>query len=167
MPEDTTRTYPPGGLTSGAKPFIKRRKIAPIEENPVSQIHENRPLSPHLGIYRWQISNTLSILHRMTGFGLTLGLIPLSLWLWGAAYNPELYSWLQWAFSSLLGKLALFGWTLAFYYHLGNGIRHLNWDLGRGFGLNEMLQSGRLVIVFALSLTVFTWAYVYNNAGVL
>jgi succinate dehydrogenase / fumarate reductase cytochrome b subunit len=133
----------------------------------MSHIKHDRPLSPHLGIYRWQISNTLSILHRLSGFGLTLGLIPLSLWLWGAAYEPNLFGWLQWAFGTLVGKAALFGWTLAFYYHLGNGIRHLNWDIGRGFELDELLESGRLVIAFALFLTIFTWAYVAHNAGVL
>jgi succinate dehydrogenase / fumarate reductase cytochrome b subunit len=126
--------------------------------------HE-RPLSPHLGIYRWQITNTLSILHRMTGFGLALGLVPLCLWLWSAAYAPELFAWLQGAFASIVGKLLLFGWSLAFYYHLGNGVRHLNWDLGRGFSLKEVLDSGRVVLVFAAAMTIFTWAYVYHHGG--
>jgi succinate dehydrogenase / fumarate reductase cytochrome b subunit len=128
-------------------------------------ITHERPLSPHLSIYRWLISNSLSILHRMTGFGLTLGLIPLALWLWGAAYEPALFAALQGFFSSIIGMVMLFGWTLAFYYHLGNGIRHLNWDLGYGFGLEEMAASGRVVIVFALAMTVFTWAYVYHHGG--
>ncbi len=132
----------------------------------MSSIHQNRPLSPHLGIYRWLITNTLSILHRMTGVALTLGLIPLALWLYGAAFEPALFSWLQWAFGSILGKLALFGWTVAFYFHLGNGIRHLNWDIGRGFALDEVLASGRLVIVFAISLSIFTWAYIAHTVGI-
>lgn len=126
---------------------------------------QERPLSPHLGIYRWQITNSLSILHRISGFGLSLGLIILSLWLWGAAYEPALYTCLNSAFASILGKLALFGFTLAFYYHLGNGIRHLNWDMGRGFALDEVLDSGRLVVAFALCLTIFTWAFVASRGG--
>lgn len=126
---------------------------------------ENRPLSPHLSIYRWQITNTLSILHRISGFGLTLGLIPLSLWLWGAAYNIDLFRAISAAAASILGKLFLFGWSLAFYYHLANGIRHLNWDIGKGFELNEVLASGRVVIAFALALTVFTWAYIAHILG--
>lgn len=131
----------------------------------MSQIHNNRPLSPHLGIYRWQITNTLSILHRLTGVGLTFGLVPLSLWLWGAAYAPELYTAMAGLFGSIVGKLLLFGWTLGFYYHLANGMRHLSWDLGKGFSLDDVLASGRIVIAFALALTVLTWAIVANKGG--
>lgn len=131
----------------------------------MSHIKENRPLSPHVGIYRWQITNTLSILHRITGFGLTLGLIPLSLWLWGLAYAPELYVAMHGFFSSIIGKVFLIGWTLAFYYHLGNGIRHLNWDIGNGFDLSEVKSSGQLVVVFALAVTVFTWVIVAQKVG--
>lgn len=132
----------------------------------MSSIHENRPLSPHLGIYRWQISNTLSILHRLTGVGLTLGLIPLALWLWGAAYEPALFDLLRSAFGSIIGKIFLFGWTVAFYYHLGNGLRHLNWDIGRGFSLPDMLASGRMVIAFAICMSIFSWAYVVRTGGI-
>jgi succinate dehydrogenase / fumarate reductase cytochrome b subunit len=131
----------------------------------MANIHENRPLSPHLGIYRWQITNTLAILHRISGFGLTLGLVPMALWLWDAAYSPVLFECMNALFISLVGKLALFGWTVAFYYHLGNGIRHLNWDIGKGFGLDEVLASGRIVIAFAISLSVFTWAVIARNGG--
>jgi succinate dehydrogenase / fumarate reductase, cytochrome b subunit len=133
----------------------------------MSHPSENRPLSPHLGIYRWQITNTLSILHRMTGFGLTFGLIGLALWLWGAAYEAALFTCISDMASSIVGKLFLFGWTLAFYYHLGNGIRHLNWDIGRGFSLPEVLASGRMVIAFALGLSIFTWAYIAHTTGIL
>ena len=131
----------------------------------MSNIQENRPLSPHLGIYRWQITNTLSILHRLTGFGLTLGLIPLSLWLWGAAYEPTLFAWLGMAFATIIGKLMLTGWMLAFYYHLSNGMRHLNWDLGKGFALDEVLASGRVVVAFAVMLSIFTWSLIFKKMG--
>lgn len=132
----------------------------------MSNLNESRPLSPHLGIYRWQISNTLSILHRLTGVGLTLGLIPLSLWLYSAAFAPELFQWLSSAAASIPGLVLLFGWSWAFYYHLGNGIRHLNWDIGRGFTIPEMTASGWVVVAFSLSLTVLTWAYIAHNTGV-
>ena len=132
----------------------------------MSNLHENRPLSPHLSIYSWQISNTLSILHRLTGFGLTFGLIALALWLWGAAYDAELFNCIRDAAGSILGKLFLFGWTLAFFYHLGNGIRHLNWDLGRGFKLDEVTRSGWVVLVFTLSMTIVTWAVVIRKVGI-
>jgi succinate dehydrogenase / fumarate reductase cytochrome b subunit len=128
-------------------------------------LHENRPLSPHLGIYRWQISNTLSILHRITGVGLTVGLIPFALWIYSAAYAPELFACITDAFSTVLGKLFLLGWTVAFYYHLANGIRHLNWDIGRGFKLPEMAASGWTVVLFTVVLTILTWLYVANETG--
>lgn len=126
---------------------------------------DNRPLSPHVGIYRWQISNTLSILHRLTGVGLTLGLIPLALWLCGLAYDPALYDWMHMAFISIPGKLMLLGWTVAFYYHLGNGLRHLNWDIGKGFTIPEMTASGQLVVVFAIAMTIFTWTIIAQKVG--
>jgi succinate dehydrogenase / fumarate reductase cytochrome b subunit len=132
----------------------------------MSDIQQHRPLSPHVGIYRWQITNTLSILHRITGFGLVLGLVPLAAWLWGAAYDGAVFAWISTSFATLLGKLLLTGWMLAFYYHLANGMRHLNWDTGRGFTLPEVLSSGRLVVITALSLTIFTWAMVYKTFGV-
>lgn len=126
---------------------------------------DNRPLSPHVGIYRWQISNTLSILHRVTGFGLSFGLIVFALWLWSAAYNQPLYADIMQLCSSLVGKLFLFGWTVAFYYHFANGLRHLNWDMGRGFKLDEMAASGWVVVAFTGSMTVLTWVLVLKKLG--
>jgi succinate dehydrogenase / fumarate reductase, cytochrome b subunit len=133
----------------------------------MAELHKNRPLSPHLGIYRWQFTNTLSILHRITGFGLTLGLIPLALWLWGAAYSPWLFTCITELAGSIVGMVFLFGWSAAFYYHLANGLRHLNWDLGRGFKLDEAFASAQVVISFAASMTVLTWAIVLNKLGMI
>jgi succinate dehydrogenase / fumarate reductase cytochrome b subunit len=126
---------------------------------------DQRPLSPHLQVYRWQISNTLSILHRATGFGLSFGLALFAAWLISAAYYPDCYAQIQALAGSIVGKLFLFGWTLAFFYHLGNGIRHLNWDMGRGFSIPEMTASGWVVVVFTLSLTVLTWAIIIRKVG--
>ena len=126
----------------------------------MTKAQDNRPLSPHVGIYRWQITNTLSILHRLTGFGLALGLIPLTVWLYAAAYDPSLFDAIGGIFASVIGKLALFAWTLAFYYHLANGMRHLNLDMGRGFTLDEVTSSGRLVVIFTVGMTLMTWILV-------
>ena len=126
---------------------------------------DQRPLSPHVGIYRWQMSNGLSILHRITGVGLSLGLIILVLWLWGAAYDAALYETLHFALGTWLGKLALLGFTAAFFYHLGNGIRHLNWDRGHGFSIPDMHASGYLVVVFTIAMTVLTWAIAHAKGG--
>ncbi len=125
-----------------------------------------RPLSPHLSVYRWQITNTLSILHRMTGVALAIGLVLLALWLIGAAWCPGTYNTVTWFFGTIIGKLFLFGWTVAFYYHLGNGLRHLNWDMGRGFALAEVTASGQLILVFTAALSIFTWVIIYSK-GVL
>jgi succinate dehydrogenase / fumarate reductase cytochrome b subunit len=67
--------------------------------------------------------------------------------------------------ASIVGKLFLFGWTWAFYYHLANGIRHLNWDIGKGFALDEVLASGRLVVAFSLAMAIFTWAIISKKVG--
>ena len=131
----------------------------------MSRAQDNRPLSPHVGIYRWQITNTMSILHRISGVGLALGLIPLAAWLWAVAYDASLFDCLAGLFASILGKLMLMGWTLAFFYHLGNGLRHLNWDMGKGFNLDEVLASGRVAIAFALAATALTWIVIFQKVG--
>ncbi|MBI1274675.1 succinate dehydrogenase, cytochrome b556 subunit [bacterium] len=124
-----------------------------------------RPLSPHIGIYRWQISMTLSILHRISGVALAVGLIPLTIWLWSAAYSPDCYNNLVAAFAHPVGRLCLLGWTLAFYYHLCNGIRHLFWDAGKGFSIPVMTKSGVAAVLVALLMTIGTWWCVFNHAN--
>ena len=116
-----------------------------------------RPTSPHATIYRWQITNTLSILHRLTGLALVAGSALLVVWLWSAAYSPECFEWIRAVFHTMLGKAALIGWTAAFYYHLANGIRHLFWDMGKGFELDNVYKTGWIVVIFTLGLTAFTW----------
>lgn len=126
----------------------------------------DRPLSPHLSIYRWQITNTLSILHRITGFGLAFGLALLAVWLIAAAWCPDTFITMQELLGSIVGKLFLFGWTVAFYYHLANGVRHLNWDMGQGFALASVTATGMFVLVFTALLTAATWGFVWKQ-GVL
>ena len=120
----------------------------------------SRPTSPHLGIYRPQISSVLSILHRITGVALFAGTSLMVAWLWSAAYDPAFYTTLHAFLSSIPGELLLMGWTAAFYYHLGNGIRHLFWDTGRGFSLPVMAKSGWAVVISAVLLTTITWIIV-------
>lgn len=119
-----------------------------------------RPTSPHLTIYRPQISTVLSILHRLTGVGLYAGLVLMTVWLCTAAYRPEHYAELHKCLSSAVGQLFLAGWTFAFYYHFGNGIRHLFWDIGKGFALPVMALSGWLVVLFTLVMTGLTWGFI-------
>ena len=116
-----------------------------------------RPTSPHLSVYRWQITMVMSILHRITGVGLMLGTVLLVIWLYVAAYDAPNYSYVHGLMSSVLGKLMLLGWTAAFYYHLGNGIRHLFWDMGQGFTIPQTNRSGWVVLIFTLLMTLATW----------
>lgn len=124
-----------------------------------------RPISPHLGIYRPQISTVLSILHRITGVALFVGTALVIIWLWAAAYSPGSYAKFHEMLASPIGQVLLVGWTLAFYYHLANGVRHLFWDTGRGFSLPVMYRSGVAVIVFALAMTALTWGAAYSAGG--
>jgi succinate dehydrogenase / fumarate reductase cytochrome b subunit len=115
-----------------------------------------RPLSPHLGIYRWQITMTLSILHRITGCALVAGTVLLVAWLWSAAYAPGFYPQLHSFVMSGIGQIMILGWIVAFYFHLGNGIRHLFWDIGKGFEIHTAARSGWTVVIFTLVMTFLT-----------
>lgn len=122
-----------------------------------------RPLSPHLQIYRWQISNSLSILHRLTGAALALGLIAFSYWLVSLAAGADRYRVAHRAFASPLGLLFLAGWSFAFFYHLFNGVRHLFWDAGWGFERRARHLSGWFAVVGALLSTVALWALLWRQ----
>jgi len=121
-----------------------------------------RPLSPHLTIYRKQISSVLSILHRATGVALFGGVLLIVVWLAIAAYAPAEYTHFFAIVSSPLGRIALLGWTFCFYYHFCNGIRHLFWDVGLGFTLPVMHRSGYAVLYFATFFTSATWAWAFS-----
>jgi succinate dehydrogenase / fumarate reductase cytochrome b subunit len=119
-----------------------------------------RPLSPHLQIYRPQITSVLSISHRFSGVVLAVGLLVLVYWLAALAAGDAAYA----AALSVLGawpvKLVLFLGSFAFFYHLANGIRHLWWDSGRGFEIAQVYASGWAVIVAAGALTLLAWGVV-------
>lgn len=121
----------------------------------------NRPLSPHLQVYRWQWTMALSILHRATGIVLAAGTLLLVYWLWAAAGGQETYFRANVLIGGWFGRLLLFGWTLALFYHLFNGIRHLVWDAGKGFALRTAYLSGVLVVLATLAAAVLTWIVGY------
>jgi succinate dehydrogenase / fumarate reductase cytochrome b subunit len=125
----------------------------------------NRPLSPHAGIYRWQISNTLSILHRLTGIWLSIGAILLGTWLLALAQGPKTYGWLHSLLASWFGLVLAAGWSFCFFYHLGNGIRHLVWDAGYGFEKRTARASGIAVVTFAAVMTSGFWLLAWSGAG--
>ena len=117
-----------------------------------------RPLSPHLQVYRLMYTMVLSILHRATGLGLTLGLGLLAAWLLTLATGPVGYARLRAALGSPLGFALLAGFATAFWFHFCNGLRHLNWDLGRGLDKLSARRSGAIVVVATLGLAIATLA---------
>jgi succinate dehydrogenase / fumarate reductase cytochrome b subunit len=124
-----------------------------------------RPLSPHLQIYRRQLTSVLSILHRFTGIGLAVGLLYLVCWLVAAASGLEAFDRLQSFNGSIIGRLLLLGWTIAFFYHMLNGIRHLSWDAGFGFELPTTYKTGYAVVIGTAVLTLLAWFIGYYQMG--
>ena len=125
----------------------------------------NRPLSPHLQVYRPQLTSILSILHRITGVALAVGTLLLVWWLYAAASGAEAFADIQAFNGSIFGRLILFGWTFALFYHLCNGMRHLAWDTGWGFDLPTAYTTGRVVVAVAVVLTVAAWVAGYFVMG--
>jgi succinate dehydrogenase / fumarate reductase cytochrome b subunit len=116
-----------------------------------------RPLSPHLQVYKPQMSSMTSIAHRATGCALGLGTLILTYWLVAAATSDHAFAVAQAIITSWFGFLVLFGFTVALFYHFCNGIRHLAWDAGKGFELPDMHRNGNIVLVATVVLTVSFW----------
>ena len=117
----------------------------------------DRPLSPHLSVYRWPVTMLTSILHRATGIANAVGLIVLAAWLMQAAAGEAAYATLTGILGSPLGYVVLAGFSFSFFYHLCNGIRHLVWDTGRGFEKRQATMSAWIVIAGSLVLTALFW----------
>lgn len=133
-----------------------------MSENPQTttsrtKAHE-RPLSPHLGIYKPQISSFTSIMHRFTGIALAAGLVLMVAWLWIAAYCPRSYEGFVAYSQTWWGIMLLMAWSVAFFYHLLNGVRHLAWDTGHGIENESAARSGWLIIISTLAITALMWS---------
>ena len=127
----------------------------------MKKMNRQRPLSPHLQIYKPQLTSILSILHRATGIALSMGSIILVFWVIALTLGDTTYTLYFNIINNWFGKLILFGFTFALFYHLSNGIRHLFWDAGYGYDLKQAYMSGSLVIFFSLTLTILTWILVF------
>jgi len=123
-----------------------------------------RPTSPHLSIYRWQITMSLSILHRLTGMALAFGLLFLTWWVMAILYGPPAYDCFLSFTRSVIGKVFLVGWSWSLVYHKLNGIRHLFWDAGKGFQMQTATQSGMMVVIGSFVLTALIWILAYSTA---
>ncbi len=126
---------------------------------------DNRPLSPHMQIYKRQWTWVPSILHRISGALITFGALVLVYWLVALASGPEAYENAQAVLGSFLGQLVLFLLTLAFFYHFLNGIRHLVWDFGSGLTVEKVEGSAKLIAALTVVLTVLTWILAYMLGG--
>ena len=119
---------------------------------------KSRPLSPHLQIYRWEWTMLYSILHRLTGVALSLGALFLVGWLVALAVGSGSFGVAQEFFGSVIGRLMLFGWSWALFYHLCNGVRHLVWDSGMMLALSLARFSGHFCFALSVILTLIFWA---------
>jgi succinate dehydrogenase / fumarate reductase cytochrome b subunit len=124
-----------------------------------------RPLSPHLQIYKWPLSMATSIMHRFSGIWLSIGSAALVFWLICAALGPDTYAIAQGFFGSGWGIALLMLWALAFFFHLCNGIRHLFWDAGLGFTLPVAFRTGLAAIVIGAILAIVTWIFGFIVMG--
>ena len=122
-----------------------------------------RPLSPFMfpTWYRFQITSGLSIIHRLTGIALSAGSILLAWWLVAVAEGGQLFATTHAFIASPIGIVLLIFWSMAFFYHLCSGIRHLAWDAGYGFEIRQAYRSGYAVLAATVLLTGLTWLYVY------
>ena len=116
-----------------------------------------RPMSPHLQVYRPQLTSILSIMNRVTGMALSAGTALLVWWLAAAASGPVAFDRVQWFIGSPVGLFMLFGWTAALFYHFLGGIRHLAWDAGYGYELDKVHMSGWATIIGTVVCTVLVW----------
>ena len=124
---------------------------------------KERPLSPHLQIYKPQITSMSSILHRLTGVALTVGLILLTWGLVALASGRESYEFFINFCTSITGQILLAGWTFAFFYHLCSGVRHLIRDCGYLYENKDSVVTGWLVIIISIFLTMAIWGYIYSD----
>ena len=125
-----------------------------------------RPLSPHLQVYRWQVQMVTSILHRATGIVLTIGALLIAAALLALMLGPEAWQCVTGLAGSWFGLAFLFAWSWAFAYHLCNGIRHIVQDFGHGYRIASFVRSSWMSVIASLLVTGLIWGYVLAGGGV-
>ena len=123
----------------------------------------NRPLSPHLQVYKLPLPALLSITHRATGVFLAIGTILLSIWIISLATGADDFQSVKGFIGSFFGRLLLLGWTFSLFFHLFNGIRHLYWDMAKGLELKSVYTSGYVTMAAAAVLTLLVWIIGYSS----
>jgi succinate dehydrogenase / fumarate reductase cytochrome b subunit len=123
-----------------------------------------RPLSPHLQVYKPQLTSGMSIFHRITGIALAAGLPVFVAWVVALAGSEQLYATFTGLFNNIVGQVLLAGWSFCFFYHFCSGIRHLVWDAGYALSIKSVYISGYIAIAIALLLTAYVWLKIYGIA---
>ena len=124
-----------------------------------------RPLSPHLQVYRWQITNTMSILNRVTGVALAAAAIGLAWWLVAVALGPQAYAQSRGVMASPIGVIAMLGLSFCLIYHTLNGLRHLLWDIGYGYEIPKVYATGWTVVALTVVATLALWFLGWRGAA--
>lgn len=127
----------------------------------MANVTNNRPLSPHLQIYKPIPTMVASIVHRITGAALYFGTLLVAWWLIAAASGEEYYAWVQWAMDTIIGKLVLFGYTWALVHHMFGGLRHFMWDSGFGFEKHFATKLAKATFAASICLTLLIWIVAY------
>ena len=122
---------------------------------------QDRPLSPHLQVYRPQLTSMMSIAHRATGVALTTGTIVLAVWIVSLALGADAYAVTSSLLAHPLGQFVLFGYSAALIYHALNGVRHISWDLGFGLTIPQVYRTGHAVLLVTIILTAALWSAVW------
>ncbi|UCA45532.1 succinate dehydrogenase, cytochrome b556 subunit [Pseudochrobactrum sp. XF203] len=125
-------------------------------------VKSQRPLSPHLSIYKPAITMTTSIIHRITGGALYFGTVLLAVWLISAAVSEDCFNFVNGLFGSWIGRLVLFGYTWALMQHLAGGIRHFIWDMGAGLEKHTASKMAWATVVFSVVATILIWVVAYS-----
>ena len=131
-----------------------------MEREEINNMTDNRPLSPHLSIHKRVLTAVFSIFHRISGIGLSVGALLISIWFFLISSGPQFYVYFELISKNILFKLVLLVWTIGIFYHLFNGCRKLYWSFGIGMELSQVYRSGYVVLLLTILSTLGVWYFV-------
>ncbi len=131
-----------------------------MEREEINNMTDNRPLSPHLSIHKRVLTAVFSIFHRISGIGLSVGALLISIWFFLISFGPQFYVYFELISKNILFKLVLLVWTIGIFYHLFNGCRKLYWSFGIGMELSQVYISGYVVLFLTVISTLGVWYFV-------
>ena len=131
-----------------------------MEREEINNMTDNRPLSPHLSIHKRVLTAVFSIFHRISGIGLSVGALLISIWFFLISFGPQFYVYFELISKNILFKLVLLVWTIGIFYHLFNGCRKLYWSFGIGMELSQVYRSSYVVLFLTIISTLGVWYFV-------